>query len=299
MTEGTHWNVIINESTCFARSWKKWLDLFEKNHIWYAAWQTNSLEQLSDVLAECLNKGGRNFLFCGGDGTLHHGGNLLIQQAGEECQTITIGVLPCGTGNDWVRTFGITRSRVIAALRMNKTEPLHLIKVTWPDGRSKYAFNMVGGALDAAVVNELLKSKVNIPGSLKYPIGLLKTLMKPHQWHGAIKIDGVDFNGQWLTIQAGFGKYCGGGMYVLPHTQSDHAGLLLMRPKSMLQLLLSLPKLYNGKVGQQEEAIALYFSTMEILNDGVPFEADGEWLGESPLTLTTSLGVFQRLAVSK
>ncbi|MEP6794353.1 MAG: diacylglycerol kinase family protein [Saprospiraceae bacterium] len=297
MGVGTHWSVIINSKTCSDKEWTRWQRLLDKNHISFSFFKTDSIVLLSGTLSKLLEEGNLHFLFAGGDGTLHHGGNLLIRLAGTACKMITIGVLPSGSGNDWARTFGIETGRLVESLKEGQTVPLHLIKLSWPDGKERYAFNMVGGALDAAVVNYLSSSKINTAGSIKYPIALLTTLMKPHRWNGKLVIDGATYEGDWLTIQAGFGKYCGGGMYVLPHADSENAGLLLMKPKSLLKLLTSLPKLYNGRVAQQKEAIALHFSTIEIQHTEIPIpiEADGEWLGTSPVRLSVERGVMKRL----
>jgi diacylglycerol kinase family enzyme len=294
-----HWSVIINSKTCNDKEWTRWQKLLDKNHISFRAFKTDSLELLSGTLSKLLEEGNLHFLFAGGDGTLHHGGNILIKLAGTKSNLITIAVLPSGSGNDWARTFGVEKDKLVESLKRGLAEPFHLIKLSWPDGKNKYAFNMVGGALDAAVVNYLSSSKMNNVGSIKYPIALLKTLMKPHRWNGKLVIDGAIYEGDWLTIQAGYGKYCGGGMYVLPHAESERAGLLLMKPKSLFKLLTSLPKLYNGKVAQQKEAIALHFSTIEILYAGfpIPIEADGEWLGTSPVKLSVENGVMKRLVL--
>lgn len=269
----------------------------EENYIPHLVFQTNSIDQLSDLVGNLLAKGHRYFLFVGGDGTIHQGGNFLIQYGKEFSNQIVIGVLPCGTGNDWVRSFGIPTGRIVDSLKQRKAVPLHLLSLQWPDGRKKFAFNMVGGALDAAVVDSLNKSSLPIPGAIKYPIALLKTLTKPHQWEGSITVDGKKLTGGWLTIQAGFGKYCGGGMYVLPHAEENKAALLLMKPKTLGKLITSLPKLYNGKIAEQKEAIAMHFSSMEINHVGkpIPIEADGEWLGTSPVTITAQYGVMKRL----
>jgi len=103
-----------------------------------------------------------------------------------------------------------------------------------------------------------------------------------------------------LTIQAGFGKYCGGGMYVLPHAESNRAALLLMKPKSIGKMITSLSKLYNGKIAEQKEAIALHFTSMEINHTGIPIpiEADGEWLGYSPVKINVEYGLLNRLIQS-
>ena len=263
----------------------------------YTAHLTDSIEQASAIQSVLLRAGKRHFLFVGGDGTVHHCGNLLLRLAGDQSGQLTIGVLPGGTGNDWVRSFGIDSKKIVASLKAVKTVPLNLIKLTWPDGREHYAFNMVGGALDAAVVDSLSKSKLKIPGKIKYPIELIKTLLKPHRWTGTFIIDGNKYSGDWLTMQAGFGKYCGGGMYVLPHATDDKAGVLLMKSKSIFRLITSLTKLYNGKIAEQEGAVALDFSGIEISHSRIPIpiEADGEFLGFSPVKLEVCYGVLHRL----
>jgi diacylglycerol kinase (ATP) len=297
MIASHHWSIIVNQSTCTEKEWQVWRSVFEGNNIPFKVHLTNSLDEASKILSFLLSEGNRHFLFAGGDGTIHHGGNLLLQLAGDHSRNLIIGALPGGSGNDWVRTYGIESNKIARSLKALQTVPLNVIKLTWPDGRERYAFNMVGGALDAAVVDSLLKSKVMIPGSIKYPIALVKTLMKPHKWTGSFNVDGKIYSGDWLTIQAGFGKYCGGGMYVLPHAENNRAAILLMKPKSISKMITSLSKLYNGKIAEQKEAIALHFTSMEINHTGIPIpiEADGEWLGMSPVSLEVCYGVLQRV----
>ena len=86
-------------------------------------------------------------------------------------------------------------------------------------------------------------------------------------------------------------------MFVLPHAEENRAALLLMKPKSIGKLLTSLPKLYNGKIGEQKEAMVLHFSDMEInyADKPVPIEADGEWLGYSPVRITVQRNMIRKI----
>jgi len=296
MSVNSPWCVITNLSTC-KTGWQGWKAKLESHGIPHSFHLTSSLEEVAAVIRHQLNQERNHFLFAGGDGTLHHGGNLLLQIAGEQSKNIIIGVLPCGTGNDWVRTFGIPDDEIMNALKQRSSTELNLLLVEFPDGRKHYAFNMVGGALDAAVVESLNATTVRIPGSIKYPVALIKTLLKPHVWRASINVDGKILTNDWMTIQAGFGKYCGGGMYVLPHATQDKPALLLMKPKSLSRIITSLPHLYNGKITGQKEAIAMDFNTLEINHDSItiPIESDGEWLGTSPVRIRAVYGVMRRL----
>jgi diacylglycerol kinase family enzyme len=296
MNELSPWCVIVNLQTC-RRGWNRWKWFLRDHQIPHSFYKTKSIAETSQLLAGLIAGGNRYFLFVGGDGTIHHGGNLLLHHAGDGADELVIGVLPCGTGNDWVRTFGVRRPGLAESLILKSSVPLPLLKIEWPDGSSRYAFNMVGGALDAAVVDSLNTSSWRIPGAIKYPIALLNTLRKPHTWHGSITIDGEVLDGQWLTIQAGFGKYCGGGMYVLPHAEEEKAALLLMRPKSFGKILISLPKIYNGKIGRQPEAVTRFFEKLEIQHQSkpIPIESDGEYLGTSPIVISVIRNKMRRL----
>jgi diacylglycerol kinase family enzyme len=269
----------------------------DKNGIRYTLHHTYSLEEVQAVLAHQYADGQRNFLFMGGDGTLHHGINQLLKLSGDHSYDITFGLLPCGTGNDWYRSFGIPKRKLAASIINQYSAPLNVIKVNWPDGRIHYGINMLGGALDASVVLLLKRWPIKLPSYIIYPFGLMKALLKPHTWKGKIAIDGRDHNGEWLTIQAGFGKYCGGGMYVLPHAREDSPGLLLMRPKSLLRILLSTPKIYSGKIIHDPRASTYHFEKIEIAHEDkpIPLEADGEFMGYSPVRIEAKFDVMKRL----
>ncbi len=292
----TIWHAIINRQTC-SSGWRKWNAFLEQHQISFQDHHTHSLEELHGVLSSLYNDGARHFLFVGGDGTIHHCGNTLMQLAGDHSHEITIGVLPCGTGNDWVRSFGTKKELLAKNILEENTTPLNLIKVSWPDGTTRYAFNMVGGALDAAVVYNLKRASFKIPSFILYPFGLLKTLMKPHEWEGTITSDQETYAGKILTIQAGFGKYCGGGMHMLPHAKKESPGLLIMKPKKLLRLLFQLPTIYNGTITKQKEALASHFSAVVINHTGmpIPIESDGEFLGTTPVKLTAVYGAMKRI----
>lgn len=290
------WAVIVNRQTC-SGGWKKWESFLIHHEISHTLHATYSIIEARKIFSSLYQTGHRHFLFVGGDGTIHHGVNMLMELSGSQSHEITIGVLPCGTGNDWVRSFGNTKEKLAKNIREENTAPMNLIKISFPDGRLRYAVNMVGGALDGAVVNNLRRTSFKIPSWILYPYGLLKTLLKPHSWTGTIRIDHEIFTVDILTLQAGFAKYCGGGMYVLPHARADAPALLIMQPKKLWTLLFQLHTIYKGKILQHKEAIARHFGTIDITHADapIPIEADGEFLGITPVTLTACFAAMKRI----
>ena len=295
-TTETNWCVLVNRLTC-ATGWKKWEKFLTSNAIAHTLHHSFSVEEAGRILSSAYNEGKRHYLLVGGDGTIHHGVNILMKCAGTASYEITIGSLPCGTGNDWVKTYGSKGQKLAQHIRDESTAPLNLVKLTFPDGRTRYATNMVGCALDAAVVRNLKRASFKIPSYILYPYGLLKTLMKPHTWKGALKVDHDTIAGEFLTIQAGFSKYCGGGMLMLPHAREDSPGLLVMRPKKLSKLLFQIHTIYNGTITEHKEAIARHFEHIHITHEGepIPVEADGEFQGTSPVSLDACFDALKRI----
>ena len=290
------WLVIVNTITCKS-GWRRWKKFLDTHGIPHEIHQTKSLEEVKEVIEKSFAEGQRKYFFVGGDGTVHHGGNILLKTAGARSYEITIGVLACGTGNDWVRSFGTDHKKLANHIKEEYTAPINVIKVTWPDGREHYGMNMVGGALDASVVLLLKRAPIKIPSFIIYPYGLFKALLRPHVWKGKFIVDGDEISGSWLTLQAGFGKYCGGGMYVLPHAREDSPGLLLMKPKSLWKILISTPKIYSGEIIHDKRAIAKHFEVIDIRHEDkpIPLEADGEFMGYSPVRLEAKFDVMKRI----
>ena len=290
------WCTIVNSTTC-KTGWKKWKSFLDEHAIAHTMHHTASLEEVQRVIENSFHEGNRRFLFVGGDGTVHHGCNILLKVSGDASRDIIIGVLPCGTGNDWVRTFGVSKKQLAIGLKEEYTAPMNVMKVTWPDGRVHYAINMVGGGLDASVVKLLKKAPLKIPARIIYPYGLFRALLKSHTWKGKITIDDHHESGTWMTILAGFGKYCGGGMYMLPHAREDSPALFMMKPKNLFKILISTADIYTGKIIHDKRAVTYHFTKIEIEHEDkpIPIEADGEFIGWSPVKIEAKFDVMKRI----
>lgn len=284
---GITWTVIINSTTC--RRSREWLDWLADHQIVNQPFYTSTLSELLSVLDVSYKNGNRHYLFVGGDGTLHQGVNTLLQVCTGSPKELVVSLLPCGTGNDWVRSFGRTKVELATALKGVDVRPMHLLQIEWPNGKKRYAVNMLGGGLDASVVYGLRNFPWKWPSFILYPMGLIAGLLKPHHWEVRIETNEGVFEKTLLTLQAGFGKYCGGGMYVLPFADGEiPPALLMITKKSLISIMMGTAKLYNGQIANQRQAISSSFMSLEVSHKGRPFpiEADGEFLGYSPFRAT-------------
>lgn len=62
-----------------------------------------------ELAVEAVNNGFRKIIVVGGDGTIHEVVNGLFIQKAVPTQDVLLSVIAVGTGNDWIRMFGIPR----------------------------------------------------------------------------------------------------------------------------------------------------------------------------------------------
>ena len=73
----------------------------------------------TELTVSAIEAGYRHIIVVGGDGTLHEVINGLFIQRHVDAAEVTIAVIAVGTGNDWIRMYGIPR-RYAEAIRAIK-----------------------------------------------------------------------------------------------------------------------------------------------------------------------------------
>lgn len=120
----------------------------------------------TELTVSAVKEGYRNIIVVGGDGTLHEVVNgLFIQQ--EVCpDEVLLAVIAVGTGNDWVRTFGISNryQDAVKAIGEGYSFLQDVGVVSYEEShyrQSRYMANVAGAGFDARMVRKLshLKKK--------------------------------------------------------------------------------------------------------------------------------------------
>ncbi|MDR2600019.1 MAG: diacylglycerol kinase family lipid kinase [Oscillospiraceae bacterium] len=157
---------------------------------------------------------------CGGDGTLNECAN---GAAGRDNVAITHH--PCGTGNDFLKTFGkenIDHFRNFKALSEGSVQKIDLIDC---DGR--YGINICSVGIDARIGTDVHKYS-GIPiigGSTGYVVALVVNVIKGVARRFKIKMDEVEIDDEITLACACNGRYYGGGFNPVPDAVPDD-GLL-------------------------------------------------------------------------
>ena len=231
----------------------------------------------------------------GGDGMVHLGLNAC---AGTD---VPLGVLPAGTGNDFARSIGVSTNAVAAAKVVAKgiTKRIDLAQVQGDlvDGAQQ---RWVGSVLSTgydSMVTARADSMTWPRGSFRYGTAAMAVLARFEPLPYRLIIDGKYRSQDAMLVAIGNAGYYGGGMKILPNACLTD-GLLditIIHPVSRATLLRILPSLYTGGFVRDPAAELLTAKEVQIDGAGLVGMADGELLGDTPLTIRAvpdSLTVF-------
>ncbi len=177
-------------------------------HIYYTTCPGDATEYVRSMVR--ISQDRQRFICIGGDGTL----NEIVNSA--PCNpSVEFGVIPYGSGNDFVRNFSNKELFFsIDAQIDGETKPIDLIKCN-----DTYCVNMVNVGLDCAAAKEaakLRKIKFFSPG-FSYTVGVLKAFFKKIGTKMKLIFDDGDIFEDVYTLTAvGNGSFCGGGYRALP-----------------------------------------------------------------------------------
>lgn len=177
----------------------------------------------------------------GGDGTLSEIAAGIVGR-----KNVEIGIFPCGSGNDYIRTFGSKEDFLSPQKQLGARS--RTVDMIHSEGR--YAINLCTVGMDAKVPLEVerLKRIRFLSGPAAYDIGLLKTLLGPIGNEMTITIDGdKKYEGCFLMAVTGCGRYYGGGYCGAPEAVPDD-GLLdfILIRKPALYRIPKLVTLYKA-----------------------------------------------------
>ena len=201
------------------------------------------MDACSKISAEAESGEELRVYACGGDGTLN------------ECVNGAAGYLnaavthyPCGTGNDFIKTFGDDKDKFfeLENLISGEIRPIDVIDV---NGRKSLDICSVG--IDARVAMDVHKySRLPIiGGAAAYVVSLIVNFFKRINMPLHINADGKIYSGNFALMCACNGRYYGGGFNPVPDAMPDDGimDVLLVKSITRLQALSLIGKYSAGR----------------------------------------------------
>lgn len=247
---------------------------------------------------EAASKGYRKIIAVGGDGSLHETFNGICRwcaRTGTPTEEFLLGVVPIGSGNDWIRSLGVPNdtSEVVDLIRKNSVGVMDVVRVKSSGGRLAYMANIGGVGFDSHVCKRVnIQKESGRRGKMIYLNSLRYTIFNLKPVYISVVADGeVIFTGQCFSVALGNGRYSGSGMRQVPLAVMDDGMLdYTVIPKAPLaKVLKELPRLFNGTLNQSEYVISGKCRSLQIVpmdeQSADIFELDGEIEGLLPMSV--------------
>ncbi|QXM07008.1 diacylglycerol/lipid kinase family protein [Crassaminicella indica] len=244
-------------------------------HIPYKIKLTTRKNEAEEIAKNAVIQGYKKIVAVGGDGTIYEVVNGII---GSDA---SLGVVPTGTGNDFVKTVGIPKDleKALEIIIYGKTVHIDCGKVN-----DRHFVNVASVGLDAEIVRGTEDIKKYISGSWAYIGGLLKTIFSYKYKKVDMNIDGTKDHKNITLVAVANGKYYGGGMKIAPMADIKDGDfqVCVVDKISKLKLMMVFPKIFSGEhVGYDEVDIyrgkQIKIKSQELLS----INLDGDIIGKS------------------
>jgi YegS/Rv2252/BmrU family lipid kinase len=193
-------------------------------------------------------------IFLGGDGTFSEGIQGLFEHTQFRSPEKPVGLLPAGTGNSFLRDFGITDfdSAFESLCRaLEKKEPLTadiglLSYQIDKKSHQRIVMNIWGIGFIPDVTE--LAIKLRRLGSLNYTAATLIRLATHKPYHYDAKIDGKSERVSCNFVTISNSQYTGGAMRIAPPVRVNDAQLFMVCPSETMRhrFLAFFPKVFSG-----------------------------------------------------
>jgi len=291
------WHIIANPAAqggAMARQWPQIEQILQELGFAYTIHFTQERGHAARLLEHALLQGGRFILGIGGDGTNHELIDGIFRQNFVPPSEISYALLPLGTGNDWARQYQIPSH---PRLRLQR---LLALKTTWQDvgkvqfsreGQThlRYFANVAGMAYDGFIGKKLQENPAR--NKAQYLLKVAQYLSEYQVSKALITYDGHTVEDYFYTINVGICRFSGGGMQFVPHAVPDDGlfALTFARKIPKWELVLNTARFYNGTILSHpkiEGHQARHIRVEHLGDQPTLLEADGEFLGETPIEFT-------------
>ena len=224
---------------------------------------------------------GSRVVLAGGDGSVHHMLPALLERGHQ------LGLLPCGSGNDTARAFGVHELALPAALDFALSAgalPTDIGELLCGQRSTPFISSLAAG-FDAAVAQRALRAPGWIGGMPRYLWAMLGELAALRRFQVTATVDGVvRHQGRTLLASTLNTRSYGSGMPAVPLARLDDGrlDLLLAGRFGAVAALWMMPRLLRGTHLRHRRIHTHAFTRLRIQSEpALPLAADGEALADA------------------
>jgi len=272
------------------------IDRIFKSGYEVAYYETRKAYHAEELTLQALKDECDYLIAIGGDGTLNEVVNGYLHAGGRSKFSSVLGVLPWGTGNDFVKSIGVEKSVVQLFQLIEKKSIKYIdageVRLDNPTKKSgiRYFDNIADLGIGADVVARIngvhLRKKV-LGGTLIFFFTALRVFLTYRHKKVRVSWDGFKWEGPLLSLVVANGNFFGSGLGVAPDAILDDGifQVVILGDVSVWDYLKN-----YGKLRRSERIILPdmhYLVSDRVRVDaeisGINAEADGEIIGQAPL----------------
>lgn len=244
----------------------------------YCFWETAGRGDATRIARELTQRGECEIVAMGGDGTVHEVLNGL-----EDPGKVDLGLIPCGSGNDFAAFIGIpqTPEGALNVLMSAQPRPTDYLECSGIRG-----LNVIGAGIDVEILKHSNRARV-LRGRLNYFTSLILALIQFQFYRFRAEFNGERRDHKGLIVCACNGRRIGGGIGICPAAQCDDGRLDVVMVENVTKAMIpgALVRLAQGKILQQPytrheraDRLQVWFdppTTIQIdgeLYDNLPFD---------------------------
>ena len=252
-----------------------------------------------ELAEQAIHEGSTHIICAGGDGSLNEVANgvmITLNRLSEEQKAkIRVGVLPMGTGNDFVKT---VKSPLDAEglKRLIDADSYKHIDLGWTEyhtqtgeKKQRYFINITDVGMGGVVAERLSRYSKWMGAQLTYQRAILSTLITYKHQPIKSKADTFTYEGSIMNFIMANGKYFGSGLGIAPDAEvtDGKLSIVILGEISLLDYIKNL-----GTVKKCEKLVhpeLEYKACKEVTIDSpagpLAIDMDGEFIGYSPMTV--------------
>jgi len=228
-----------------------------------------TMDACNKIIKEAESEENLRVYACGGDGTLNECANGAANR-----KNVAVTHFPCGTGNDFLKTFGkdnVSMFRDLQALSTGTIRELDLI-----DCNGRYGINICSVGIDARIGTDVHKYS-NIPiigGATGYVVSMIVNVIKGVTQKFKITTDEINIDKKITLACICNGRFYGGGFNPMPHAMPDDGILdcLIVEPVSRFKVAELVGRYAKGRFSEFPNVFT------HLRGRGMNIEADREFV---------------------
>jgi diacylglycerol kinase (ATP) len=214
----------------------------------------------TDIARDLVERGKKNILVFGGDGTLNEVVNGIFSSSEVDKSSIRLALVPYGTGNDWARFWNLKKSRknIKYLLKVLLSGEKHLVdvgcvKTAHETEQTHYFLNALGIGFDALVLKYASWIKNHFcGGAWVYSFAVFLAVLKHRSCKMNIECDGkhVFVDEPIYTMSIGNGCFTGGGLKQTPDAVPTDGFFhtTIIKKLSFLHIIKAAKYLFTGNL---------------------------------------------------